>query len=86
MRNYSDEFLNEKHIWTSVHHPETMGKLSAFQKAMKRFLRHHIPTSKNVKEINHWILIFVSWYNNGKFHSSIACFQKERYSGKRADD
>jgi len=86
MRKYCDEFLNEKHIWTSVHHPETMGKLSAFQKSMKRFLRHHLHNSKNIKEINQWISIFVSWYNNGKHHSSINCFPEERYSGKRAED
>jgi len=86
MRKYCEEYLNEKHIWTSVHHPQTMGKLSAFQKAMKRFLKHHIRESRNVKEINHWISIFVSWYNNGKYHSSISCFPEERYSGKRAED
>ena len=86
MRKYCEEYLSEKHIWTSVHHPETMGKLSAFQKAMKRFLRHNIRDSRNVKEINHWISIFVNWYNNGKYHSSISCFPEERYSGKRADD
>ena len=86
MRKYCEEYLSEKHIWTSVHHPETMGKLSAFQKAMKRFLRHNIRDSRNVKEINQWILIFVNWYNNGKYHSSISCYPEERYSGKRADD
>jgi transposase InsO family protein len=86
MRKYCDEFLNEKHIWTSVHHPQTMGKLSAFQKAMKRFLKYHLHDSRDVKEINHWISIFVGWYNNAKYHSSISCFPEERYSGKRADD
>ena len=86
MRKYCEEFLNEKHIWTSIHHPETMGKLSAFQKAMKRFLKHQIRDSSNVKEMNHWISIFVNWYNNGKYHSAIKCFPEERYSGKRADD
>lgn len=86
MRKYCDEFLNEKHIWTSVHHPETMGKLSAFQKAMKRFLRHQLQDSRNVKDINRWISVFTFWYNNGKYHSVIACCPEERYSGKRADD
>lgn len=85
MRKYCDEFLNEKHIWTSVHHPQTMGKLSAFQKALKRFLKHHLHDSRDVKKINHWISIFVRWYNNAKYHSSINCFPEERYSGKRDD-
>ena len=86
MRKYCEEFLNEKHIWTSVHHPETMGKLSAFQKAMKRFLHFHIPGSRKMKELNSFIEIFVKWYNNGKYHSSIKTFPEVRYSGNRADD
>ena len=86
MRKYCDGFLNEKHIWTSVHHPETMGKLSAFQKSMKRFLRHQLHDSRNIKQINRWISVFTSWYNNAKYHSSINCCPEERYSGKRAED
>ena len=31
IREYCEKYINEKHIWTSVHHPQTMGKLSAFQ-------------------------------------------------------
>ena len=86
MRKYCEEFLNEKHIWTSVHHPETMGKLSAFQKALKRFLRFHIPMSTDLKEINSYVEIFVKWYNNGKYHSAIKTFPEVRYSGNQASD
>jgi len=86
MRKYCEEFLNEKHIWTSVHHPETMGKLSAFQKTMKRFLHFQIPGSRKITEINSYIEIFMKWYNNGKYHSAIKTYPEERYSGHRADD
>lgn len=86
MRKYCEEFLNEEHIWTSIHHPETMGKLSAFQKAMKRFLQFHVPQSKKMKEIHFFVKTFVKWYNNGKYHSVIKTFPEERYSGNRAED
>lgn len=86
MRKYCDEYLNEKHIWASIHHPQTMGKLSAFQKALKRFLRHQLLDSRDISKINYWIEVFVSWYNNGKLHSAINTFPEKRYSGERAEN
>ena len=83
IRKYCEKNVKEKHIWTSVHHPQTMGKLSAFQKALKRFLRHKLRRSRNKKIINHWIHVWEQWYNNGKFHSSIKSYPEEKYSGKR---
>jgi len=83
IRKYCEKYVKEKHIWTSVHHPETMGKLSAFQKALKRFLRHKLRGSHDRKKINRWINVWENWYNNGKFHSSIKTYPEERYSGKR---
>lgn len=85
IRKYCEEYLNEEHIWTSVHHPQTMGKLSAFQKALKRFLRHQLGGSRNRKNINQWIGVFIHWYNNGKYHSSIDTYPEVRYSGKREE-
>ena len=85
MRNYCEECLNEKHIWTSVHHPQTMGKLSAYQKGLKRFLRHQLRGSRNRFRINYWIGIFNNWYNNGKCHSSINTVPEGRYSGQIDD-
>jgi hypothetical protein len=38
IRQYCDLYLNEKHIWSSIHHPETLGKPSAYQKGLKDFL------------------------------------------------
>lgn len=83
IRKYCEKYVKEKHIWTSVHHPQTMGKLSAYQKALKRFLRHKLRGSRDRKKINHWINVWNNWYNNGKFHSSIESYPEEKYSGKR---
>ena len=83
IREYSEKYFNEKHIWTSIHHPQTLGKLSAFQKGLKRFLHHKLGISSDIHEIDCYIEIYIHWYNNGKYHSAIATYPEERYSGKR---
>ena len=83
IREYCEKYVNEKHIWTSIHHPQTMGKLSAFQKGLKRFLHHKLGCSRDIHEIDYYIDVYVHWYNNGKYHSSIASYPEERYSGQR---
>ncbi len=83
IREYCEEYINEKHIWTSVHHPQTMGKLSAFQKGLKRFLYHNLGISRDAHEIDRYIDVYVHWYNNGKYHSAIDTYPEERYSGQR---
>lgn len=85
MRKYCDECISEKHIWTSIHHPQTMGKLSVYQKGLKRFLRHRLGQSRDRAKINKWIKIYNSWYNNGKYHSVTETYPEERYSGQRDD-
>jgi len=83
IREYCEKYINEKHIWTSIHHPQTMGKLSAFQKGLKRFLHHKIGSSRDIHDIDYYIDVYVHWYNNGKYHSAIATYPEERYSGQR---
>lgn len=83
IRKYCEEFITGKHIWTSVHHPQTMGKLSAYQKGLKRFLKHQLGRSRDRAKINKWIKIYNNWYNNGKYHSVIDGYPEERYSGQR---
>jgi len=83
IREYCQERINEKHIWTSIHHPQTMGKLSAFQKGLKRFLQHKLQSSRDIHEIDYHISVYVHWYNNGKYHSAIESYPEERYSGQR---
>lgn len=83
MREYCEKYINEKHIWTSLHHPQTLGKLSAFQKGLKRFLYHKLGPSRDIHQIDRYIDVYVHWYNNGKFHSAIDTYPEERYSGQR---
>jgi transposase InsO family protein len=83
MREYCEGHITEKHIWTSIHHPQTMGKLSAFQKGLKRFLHHHLGCSRDIHEIDHYIEVYVHWYNNGKYHAAIDNYPEIRYSGQR---
>jgi leucine-zipper of insertion element IS481 len=83
IREYCEIHINEKHIWTSIHHPQTMGKLSAFQKGLKRFLHHNLGPSVNMEDIDRFIDVYVHWYNNGKYHSAISTYPEERYSGQR---
>lgn len=82
MRKYCDNFINEKHIWTSVHHPQTMGKLSAYQKGLKRFLRHQMRQSRNIQQINRWIRVYNHWYNHGRKHSTTRTTPEARYTGQ----
>lgn len=37
IRKYCGEFVRGKHIWTGVHHSQTMGKLSAYQTRIETF-------------------------------------------------
>jgi len=86
MKQYCEKNLDEKHIWSSVHHPQTLGKLSAFQKSLKRFLFHSVGSSTDRKLIDHFISVFVHWYNNGRYHRGIKNYPEVRYSGKRDED
>jgi hypothetical protein len=82
IRKYCDEFVREKHIWTSVHHPETMGKLSAFQKGLKLFVGFKMKGSRNRRRMDRWIRVYVDWYNNGRYHQGIKTRPESRYSGQ----
>jgi len=86
MKKYCEKNLDGKHIWSSIHHPQTLGKLSAFQKSLKRFLFHSVGSSSNRKLIDHFISVFIHWYNNGRYHRGIKNYPEVRYSGKRDED
>jgi hypothetical protein len=82
MRKYCEEYLSGKHIWSSVHHPQTLGKLSNLQKGLKSFLRHRLGRTRDPKEIDECISVYLDWYNNGKKVSTTGCCPEERYSGR----
>lgn len=83
MRKYCETHVTGKHIWSSVHHPQTLGKLSNFQKGMKAFLRHRLGRTRDPDAIDKCIRVYVDWYNNGKIVSTTKCCPEERYSGIR---
>ena len=82
IRKYCDEHVREKHIWTSVHHPQTMGKLSAFQKGLKLFVEFKMEGSRDRRQMDRWIRVYVDWYNNGRYHQGISGRPELRYSGQ----
>jgi len=86
MREYCEKYINEKHIWTSIHHPQTLGKLSAFQKGLKRFLHHKLGNSRNIHLIDHYIKVYTHWYNNGRRHQAIDSYPETKYSGQRDEE
>lgn len=86
MRTYCEWNISGKHIWTSDHHPQTMGKLSAFQKGMKRFLRHRLGRSRDGAAIDENARAYLDWYNNGKVVSTTKCTPRQRYSGHMAEE
>ncbi|MBI2184976.1 MAG: transposase [Thaumarchaeota archaeon] len=83
MRKYCERHLTGKHIWSSVHHPQTLGKLSAFQKGLKRFLVHRLGRSTDKDAIDECIRVYVDWHNNGLKVRTTGCHPEERYSGER---
>jgi len=83
IRRYCEQQLLDRHIWTSIHHPQTMGKLSNFQKGLKAFLRHRLGRSNHSTQIDEAITTYLDWYNNGKANSTTGMYPEERYSGKR---
>ena len=86
MKKYCDQYLTGTHIWTSIHHPQTMGKISNAQRGLKRFLIHRLGRSCTDHEsIDRCILAYIDWYNNGKKISTTKCYPEERYSGQRDD-
>ncbi|MEM3647387.1 MAG: hypothetical protein QW334_04500 [Thermofilum sp.] len=85
MMTYCEWNITGKHIWTSVHHLQTMGKLSAFQKGMKRFLRHRLGRSRDGKAIDECMKTYLDWYNNGKVVSTTGCTPEMRYSDQKGD-
>jgi hypothetical protein len=83
MRRYCESRMTGKHIWSSVHHPQTLGKLSAFQKGLKRFLIHRLGRSTDKDAIDEYIRIYVDWHNNGLKVRTTGCYPEDRYSGAR---
>jgi hypothetical protein len=83
MRRYCEAHISGKHIWSTVHHPQTLGKLSAYQKGLKRFLIHRLGQSTDKDAIDKCVRTYVHWHNTGLRVRTIRCSPEERYSGER---
>jgi len=81
MKKYCENSINGRHIWTSVHHPQTMGKLSNMQKGLKRFLKHRLGRSTNMRVIDENISAYMDFYNNATTVSTTRSVPAERYHG-----
>ncbi len=82
IKHYCEESITGNHIWTSVHHPQTMGKLSNMQKGLKRFLRHRLGNSTDMYEIDKCIKVYLDFYNNAATVSTTGSIPAQRYSNK----
>jgi hypothetical protein len=86
MREYRLDFVSGKHIHASVRHPQTLGKLSAYQKGLKRFLQYKLGDSRNKAIIRPLIRIYNLFYNNGRRHTAIDGIPEDKYSGRRDEN
>lgn len=77
IRKYCEE-NDINHIWARARHPETMGKLSAAQKHLKRVLK--TVGFSGIRDLRHKIAIYLKFVNNGKVNGSTGCCAAERYA------
>ncbi len=82
MRVFCEKHVREKHIWSSPHHPQTLGKLGVQQKSLKRFLRHRLGNAIDFLEMDRLIAVYTDYVNNCRWNRRTGCSPEERYSGR----
>jgi hypothetical protein len=60
IRKYCEQHITGRHIHSSIHHPQTLGKLSNLQKGLKRFLRHRLGWSRDPQAIDECIQAYMN--------------------------
>ena len=83
---YCREIAKCRHIWASVHHPQTLGKLGRYQNGLKVFLSKQLYNTANRERIAYFIRIYNKFYNNGRVNSTTKKIPEEMYSGKVEPD
>jgi transposase InsO family protein len=83
MREYRSRHIAGRHIHITIRHPQTLGKLSAYQKHLKRFLDWTLGETRDKTAIEERVQTYNLWYNNGRPHSAIGGYPEEVYSGMR---
>ncbi len=67
-----------KHIWATIRHPQTLGKLGAAQKHLKRMLK--TIGFSGIRDLRYKIAVYLKFVNNGKINGSTGCCAAERYA------
>jgi hypothetical protein len=83
---YLKRHVLKDHIHSSIRHPQTLGKLSAYQKGVKNFLRYKLGDSCNRLLAKVLLKAYNLFYNNGRFHRGAKGIPAEIYSGKRDEN
>jgi len=83
---YLKKHVINDHIHATVGHPQTLGKISAYQKGLKNFLSFKLGDSSNRFLIRPLIKAFNLFYNNGRHHRIIKGTPAEIYSGKKDEN
>jgi hypothetical protein len=85
-RAYLKDYVLKNHIRASIRHPQTLGKISAYQKGLKRFLRYKLGNSCNRILIKVLLRAYNLFYNNGRYHRITKGIPSQIYSGKRDEN
>jgi hypothetical protein len=83
---YLKDHVMESHIRSSICHPQTLGKISAYQKGLKHFLEHKLGDSCNKYLIRPLIRAYNLFYNNGRFHRIAEGIPSQIYSGSKDEN
>jgi hypothetical protein len=80
---YLNKHVRKNHIHSSFFHPQTLGKISAYQKGLKKFLRYILGDSCDRYLIKPLIKAYNLFYNNGRRNRMTDEIPAEIYSGKK---
>jgi len=83
---YLKDHILKNHIHASIRHPQTLGKISAYQKGLKLFLRYKLGNSCNRTIVKILLKAYNLFYNNGQRHRIARGIPSEIYSGKRDEN
>jgi len=80
---YLKKHVLKEHIHASVGHPQTLGKISAYQKGLKKFLKYRLGDCCDRVFIRPFIKAYNLFYNNGRRNRMTEEIPAEIYSGKK---
>jgi len=84
MKKYCKEYLTETHIWTSIHHPQTMmGNFKCSERTEKISNTHRLRRSTDHEDIDRCISVYVMVQQWKEDIPTTKCYPEERYSGQR---